>query len=132
MARLTIMLLSTVTLAAASLDVAKDAQPPPALTTMPSPVPTPFDPVLELRKRQADVSYLTQVSWSSFIGQFPWPDPSTGPSWETASCENNDYYAARGGYAACCNPPAGNCRFPRGCVNGGSGVVLEDGSVGTW
>lgn len=35
---------------------------------------------LELRRRQQDVSYLTQVSWSSFIGQFPWPDPSTGPT----------------------------------------------------
>ncbi|KAK7992094.1 hypothetical protein PG996_012892 [Apiospora saccharicola] len=68
------------------------------------------------RKRQADVSYLTQVGLTSYIGQFPWPDPSTGPSWETATCQHGATFAVRGGYGACCNLTAGDCQLATACA----------------
>ncbi|KAK7931790.1 hypothetical protein PG985_002502 [Apiospora marii] len=62
----------------------KGDSPVPSITAPPSvPVPQSHAPNTNVelrRKRQADVSYLTQVGWTSFIGKFPWPDPSTGPS----------------------------------------------------
>jgi hypothetical protein len=65
-----LILLNAVGLAVASINGVEHVHAQPLLTTMPT--QTSFDAALELRKRQADVSYLTQVSWSSFIGQFPW------------------------------------------------------------
>ena len=74
MMQLAMFLLSAASVAASIQDYAK-----PLITATPTPTSV-RDEANELRKRQQDVSYLTQVSWSSFIGQFPWPDPSTGPS----------------------------------------------------
>ncbi|KAK7976553.1 L-serine ammonia-lyase [Apiospora arundinis] len=82
----------------------------------------------ELRKRQADVSYLTQIGMTSYIGQFPWPNPSTGPSWETATCQSGATFAVRGGYGACCHPTAADCQFPTGCA--GPNVVGPNGQNG--
>ncbi|KAK7943093.1 uncharacterized protein PG986_012206 [Apiospora aurea] len=111
----------------------KDVSPMPGITAPPS-VPRlqaytahPDDEELR-RKRQVDVSYLTQVGMTSYIGQFPWPNPSTGPTWETATCQSGATFAVRGGYGACCHPTAADCQFPTGCA--GQNVVGPNGMNG--
>ncbi|KAK8045021.1 hypothetical protein PG993_005045 [Apiospora rasikravindrae] len=111
----------------------KDVPPVPSITAPPS-VPElqayTTDPDEEelRRKRQVDVSYLTQVGMTSYIGQFPWPNPSMGPNWETATCQNGATFAVRGGYGACCHPTAADCQFPTGCA--GQNVVGPSGMNG--
>ncbi|KAK8069431.1 hypothetical protein PG994_006047 [Apiospora phragmitis] len=124
----------------------KDVPPVPSITAPPS-VPDLQDYTaqpdgVELRrKRQADVSYLPQVGMTSYIGQFPWPNSSTGPNWETATCQSGTTFAVRGGYGACCHPIAANCQFATGCsgqnvvgpgaMNGAcpAGLTCQDATV---